>query len=269
MASKEENVAMLLTTERLLLREFVESDWPTVLAYQSDPRYLRYYHWTERNEKDVREFVQTQIASQYEQPRTKFQLAIALRENQQLIGNCGIRMKSADAHEADIGYELDPKYWGHGYATEAASAMVRFGFEELKVHRIWAWCIAENAASAHVLEKLGMRLEGRLRDKEQFKGRWWDTLNYGILDHEWKTLQEETTEMSQNPTDGCPGPRKALERSARQRRQIRCGRYPWAYVHIGAGVRHTVRRRRRRGHRTHSRWNAYHRGWRPGHCPTG
>ncbi len=178
---------MELTTERLILRECKESDWPDVLAYQSDPRYLRYYEWTERTAEAVQEFVRMFLAQQREQPRTKFQLAITLKSTNQLIGNCGIRMQSVDAHEADIGYELSPDHWGRGYATEAASAIVAFGFTELHLHRIWSWCVADNIGSARVLQKLGMQLEGRLRDKEYYKGRWWDTLMFAILEDEWRT----------------------------------------------------------------------------------
>ena len=97
---------MLLTTDRLVLREFRATDWPAVLAYQTDPLYLRYYEWTERTPEDVRGFVQRFMAQQQESPRLKFQLAIVLKATEQLIGNCGIRMGSADAREADIGYEL-------------------------------------------------------------------------------------------------------------------------------------------------------------------
>jgi RimJ/RimL family protein N-acetyltransferase len=103
-----------------------------------------------------------------------------------LIGNCGIRLASAGAHQADLGYELDPDFWGQGYATEAARAMVEFGFTQLRVHRVWSWCVADNAGSAHVLEKLGMQLEGRLRHNEYYKGRWWDTLMFGMLEDEWR-----------------------------------------------------------------------------------
>jgi RimJ/RimL family protein N-acetyltransferase len=168
------------------LREFDEDDWPDVLAYQSDPRYLRYYPWTGRTPEDVQGFVQMFIAQQHEDPRAKYQLAIDLKSASHIIGNCGIRMKSAGAHEADIGFELAPQHWGRGYATEAARAMIGFGFTELGLHRIWSWCIADNVASARVLEKLGMRPEGRLRENEYFKGRWWDTLLYGILNFEWE-----------------------------------------------------------------------------------
>ncbi len=172
---------MELITARLILREFAADDWPAVLAYQRDPRYLRYYAWTNRSPEDVQQFVQMFLAQQVAQPRTKFQLAVVRRDTHQLIGNCGIRLKHDQATEADIGYELAPDQWGRGYATEAARAIVAFGFTELNLHRIAATCIAENTASAHVLEKIGMQLEGRLRQNEYFKDRWWDTLLYAML----------------------------------------------------------------------------------------
>jgi len=95
-------------------------------------------------------------------------------------------MDKADALEASIGYELDPQHWNHGYATEAAHAIVDFGFNRFGLHCVWSWCVADNLGSAHVLEKLGMRLEGRLRENEYYKGRRWDTLMYAILADEWE-----------------------------------------------------------------------------------
>ena len=100
-------------------------------------------------------------------------------------------MDAPNAFQADIGYELDPKHWNHGYATEAAHAMVDFGFSHFGLHRVWSWCVADNVGSAHVLEKLGMRLEGRLRENEYYKGRWWDTLMYAILADEWKAHKQD------------------------------------------------------------------------------
>ncbi len=172
---------MELHTDRLILREFVADDWPAVLAYQSDPRYLRLYEWTARSEADVRAFVQMFIDQQQQQPRTRFQLAVTLKTDGRLIGNCGIRLPAAGSHDADIGYELAPDEWGHGYATEAARAIVRFGFEELGLHRISADTVADNIASTRVLTKLGMTLEGRLRDKLYYKGRYWDVLLFGMI----------------------------------------------------------------------------------------
>lgn len=177
---------MHLATPRLILRDFIAADWQAVYAYQTNPLYLHYYPWTERTPEDVQAFVERQIRNQKARPRIKFQVAITLKENGRLIGNCGVRMESPDSFEGDIGYELDPAYWGRGCATEAARAMATFGFETLKLHRIHAHCIADNVASARVLEKVGLRQEGRLRDKEQFKGRYWDVLLYGMLESEWQ-----------------------------------------------------------------------------------
>jgi [ribosomal protein S5]-alanine N-acetyltransferase len=177
---------MKLETERLILRDFVKDDWQRVLEYESDPLYLRYYEWTERTPEAVQEFIGWFINHQTQDPRIKFQLAIVLKSTQQLIGNCGIRMDKAHALQADIGYELDPKHWNHGYATEAAHAIVDFGFSTFGLHRVWSWCVADNLGSAHVLEKLGMRREGHLRENEYYRGRWWDTLMYATLADEWQ-----------------------------------------------------------------------------------
>jgi RimJ/RimL family protein N-acetyltransferase len=179
---------MILATDRLVLRQFVAEDWPAVLAYQADPAYLRYYAWSGRTEADVRAIVARFVEWQAEQPRLKFQLAMTLKESGELIGSCGVRLGEEDAPEAEVGYELAPMQWGNGYATEAAGAMLRFGFEKLGLHRIWGRCVAENVGSQRVLNKLGMQQEGWLREVEWFKGRRWDSLLYGILGTEWASI---------------------------------------------------------------------------------
>src|SRR3954454_2266069 len=125
---------MLLTTDRLQLREFEPADWRDIMRYQCDPEFLRFYHWNERTPADVQSFLGTMINWQYEHPRTRFQLAIVLREENRLIGNIGIRQRESGAQEAEMGYELDRAYWGHGYATEAGQAMLRFAFAQLALH---------------------------------------------------------------------------------------------------------------------------------------
>lgn len=183
---------MKIETERLILRDFVPDDWKRVLEYQTDPLYLRYYEWAEsdRTPESVQEFVGWFLDHQKQNPRIKFQLAVTLKSNDLLIGNCGIRMDEVNATEADIGYELDPAHWNQGYATEATHAIVDFGFSKFGLHRVAAWCVADNIGSAHVLEKLGMRFEGRLREKDYYKGKWWDILMCAILEDEWKAHKQ-------------------------------------------------------------------------------
>lgn len=186
---------MIVRTKRLILREFIHHDWGDVLAYQSNPIYLQYYPWAGRSEHNVREFINQFIKWQSEDPRTKFQFAITIPGPESLIGNCGIRRENKDATIANIGYEIAPDYWRKGYATEAALAMVAFGFKRLKLHRIWAHCLTENLASWRVLEKIGMKREGCLRETELIKGYWRNSYIYAILDHEWNSNKSLTEDI--------------------------------------------------------------------------
>ena len=183
---------LVLDTPRLQLREVIAADWPAVLSYQQTAEYLQFYPWETRSAADVQQFLKMFIDWQQENPRSKYQLAITLSATQQLIGLCGVRKRSANASEAEIGYELAPAYWGRGLATEAAGRLLNFAFTHLHVHRVWATCIPENTGSMRVLERLGLRQEGRLRENRRMKDRWWDTMIYGILDHEWQSTNHHT-----------------------------------------------------------------------------
>lgn len=180
---------MRIDTARLTVREFREDDWPAMHAYWSDPRYQRFNPEVENIERAVRDLVGRFVASQTEEPRRMWQLAVVDRADGRLIGNCGIRVNDSAQREANIGYELNPDDWGRGFATEAARAIIGFGFGELGLHRVWAECVADNAGSAGVLEKLGLRREAHFRQHRWSKDRWWDTLIYAILDDEWRAAQ--------------------------------------------------------------------------------
>jgi [ribosomal protein S5]-alanine N-acetyltransferase len=182
---------MHIETARLILRELREDDWPNLVAYWSDPRYQRYYPDIEDVEGAVRDLVGVFVMSQTARPRRTWQLALVSKADGRLIGNCSIRVNEPEWREANIGYELNPRDWGHGFATEAARAILGFGFAELDLHRVWAECVADNAGSVRVLEKLGLRREAHFREHRRYKGRWWDTLIYAILDHEWRSARAE------------------------------------------------------------------------------
>ena len=177
---------MEIRTERLHIREFIAADFDAILRYQQEPLYLRYYPWSSRQTGDVSAFVSQQIRNQSVQPRYSFQMVITLRDTGTLIGNCGVRIAPSAIEIGDLGYELAPEFWGQGYATEAAQAMLSFGFQVLKLRRIWAQCISANIGSWRVMEKIGMRREGHYRQKEWFKGQWWDWLIYAALKEEWQ-----------------------------------------------------------------------------------
>ena len=89
----------------------------------------------------------------------------------------------------EIGFVFHPDPHGHGYATEAARLLLEFGFAVVGLHRIIGRLEARNAASARVLEKLGMRREALLIENEFAKGEWQSELDYAILDREWRALR--------------------------------------------------------------------------------
>ena len=130
------------------------------------------------------------LAAQAEAPRTKFEFAVTLAESGRLIGGCGIRAASRGNRSADMGYCLRKDAWGRGYATEAAEAVLAFGFDVLNNHRIVATCDTENLASARVLEKLGMRREAHFREDARLRGRWRDSYLYAVLEQEWRERRE-------------------------------------------------------------------------------
>lgn len=175
-------------TERLVLRDFEVADWTSVHSYASDSEVVRYMDWGPNTEEDSKNFIQRAIAYQKEQPRKKYTLAIVLKKKDTLIGGCGIHVSNPDNREGWIGYCLNHNFWGQGYATETAKALLKFGFDQLNLHRIFATCDPANIASAHVLEKIGMKHEGHLREHKWAKGKWRDSLLYAILDYEWKRL---------------------------------------------------------------------------------
>jgi ribosomal-protein-alanine N-acetyltransferase len=161
-----------IVTEHLVLREFVEGDLEAMVGYWSDVRYQRYYEgMTEAERYELaQKLVKMFCDNQVEEPRTKFQLAIALREDGRLIGNVGVRKDRVESTEGDMGCELAPDYWNMGYATEAVRAMIGFGFEELGLHRISASTMAANEGAWRVLEKVGMKREGELRETALLEG---------------------------------------------------------------------------------------------------
>lgn len=177
---------MQLETGRLILREFRITDEDAVHEYGSDPQVVKFMSWGPNTKEETRNFIDTCIKKQSEDPRRSFELAIELKEENKLIGGCGIRASNPVHSEGNIGYVLNKEYWGMGIATETSLALLRFGFGELKLHRIYAMVDPDNFRSSRVLEKIGMTQEGRLRENLIIHGEYRDSLMFSILKHEWK-----------------------------------------------------------------------------------
>jgi RimJ/RimL family protein N-acetyltransferase len=171
----------ILETERLRIRPYSEADIPDLLPLIGTEEVaattLRIAH--PYTEQDARAFLE------FSKEPDKVWLAITLRDDERQIGGIGLRIDEQHKH-AELGYWLGVPYWGKGYATEAGREVVRYGFEELQLHRIFATHFKHNPASGNILKKLGMRYEGCQREHLLKWGEFVDSEMYGLLRHEWE-----------------------------------------------------------------------------------
>jgi [ribosomal protein S5]-alanine N-acetyltransferase len=175
-----------LETDRLILRRMTPSDAEAVFAYASDPEVTRYVVWdTHRSIQDSRAFLE--LAVQKYKSGGEPDWGIVYKGDHHFVGTCGFVGWDVDHARAEIGYVLSRKYWGRGLMPEALRAMIAFGFERMGLNRIEARCIAENTASARVMEKVGMTYEGTLRQRELIKGAYRDMKLYAILRSEYRS----------------------------------------------------------------------------------
>lgn len=177
---------MELVTDRVHIREVAAGDLPDVNAYGSDPEVVRYMPWGPNTLEETREFIERTIEQQRAEPRQAYEMGMVLRETGRLIGGVGLRLHGDPPAQGDIGYILRRDLWGRGYVTEAARAMLAFGFREFGLHRIWATCDVRNVGSYRVMEKLGMRREAHHLQDVWLHGEWRDSYLYAILDSEFK-----------------------------------------------------------------------------------
>jgi len=174
-----------LRTARLLLRSFEREDIPAIVRLAGAPKIaattlLIPHPYTE---EDARKFL-AKSGEDFGAGRS-FTFAVSILPERALCGAVGLSI--AEAHgRAELGYWIGVPFWGKGFATEAASAAVAFGFEALHLHRIYAQCFAGNKTSQRVLEKIGMRHEGLSRQHVKKLDRWIDLENYGLLAEEFR-----------------------------------------------------------------------------------
>ncbi len=172
-------------TARLRLRPYGEADiaelLPLIGAREVAATTLRIAH--PYTEQDARDFL-----ALAQEPGKKW-LAITLRRDGRQIGGIGLRVDDRHQH-AELGYWLGAPYWGQGYATEAAREMLRYGFDDLHLHRIFASHFKHNPVSGRILVKLGMHPEGCQRQHLRKWDQFVDSELYGILRQEWEISRE-------------------------------------------------------------------------------
>lgn len=179
---------VLLSSASVILREVEFDDAQPAFRWGSDPEFFRFLPFDPvRTISEEQKFVDGVIRVTRSAPRKDYHLAITLRDTAEMVGLVNLRITSERHRSAELGFGLDHAARGRGLATEAARVIIDFGFQVLGLHRVTAGHHPDNVASRRVVQRLGMKYEGRLRENLLAHGEWRDSLVYAVLEHEWPT----------------------------------------------------------------------------------
>lgn len=175
-----------IETERLILRPMRMFDAFDMYEYSKMPQTTTYLTWSAHTDLEYTKNYLAFVIDKCKQGEF-YDWAVTLKtDDNKMIGTCGFSKIDITNNVAELGYVINPKFHQNGYATEAAKAILDFGFSKLGFHRIEAKYISENIASLSVMKKCGMKFEGILRGNMFIKGKYCDIGICSILENEYK-----------------------------------------------------------------------------------
>lgn len=178
-----------LETDRLIIRRFNFEDWHDLYEYLSQETVVKYEPYNILNEEES-------MQAAINRSKNDAFWAVCLKENNKLIGNIYFeQLEPKEFLTWEIGYVFNPAYYGKGYATEACKRILKYGFEQIGVHRVIGKCNPENISSWRLMERLSMTREGHFKKAAFFrksndgKPIWHDAYQYSILDEEFSSIE--------------------------------------------------------------------------------
>lgn len=177
---------MEIQTPNLILRPFLVSDVDDLHVFCSDLSNVEYMDWGPNTFEQTQKFLSEVTATLESSCSPKaFNFAVTLKSSGTVVGSCSIWIRSEVHRHGGLGYILSKHVWRRGYGTELTKALLKFGFEILKFHRISATCFPHNEGSKCLLEKVGFKQEGYLREEIYIRGQWRDSLLFSILEDDY------------------------------------------------------------------------------------
>ncbi|WP_127560220.1 GNAT family N-acetyltransferase [Saccharospirillum alexandrii] len=174
---------LIIETKRLLLRDFERGDVAAYCTLTGDSKYQRFYSEEDCSVEKSRSLVEHFVLQSEELNRSKYQLAICLKSTGEFIGTVGLRVELNK--QASVGCGVGREFQSAGYAEEAMSALLTYGFDALDIHRVYAETISDNIPAIRLCKALGMREEAKFIENRFFKGKWWSTVIMAMLKTEW------------------------------------------------------------------------------------
>ncbi len=185
----------VIETPRLILRRMSPHDKDDMYEYASRDEVTKYLLWNTHPDKEHTKRYLNYVVSLYRSGEF-FDFSIEYKVNSKMIGTCGFAAIDEPNGVGEVGYVISPDYQGKGIATEALTALIRFGFCDLSLSRIEARYMKENEASRRVMEKCGMTFEGIFRKKLFVKGVYRDIGVCSILSEEYFAKEEQRSALS-------------------------------------------------------------------------
>lgn len=183
--SYDRRMHLPLRTEHLVMRAHTMDDLDAWHELFGDPAVVRYLYQAPLSRDEAAEHLSKRFTATLPQQDGEW-LMLAMEFDGRCVGDVGVHLVSRENRQCEIGYVLSPRVQGRGLATEAATLITAIAFDELDTHRVCGRLDARNEASARLLERLGMRREGHLRETEWVKGEWTDEVIYAITLPEWR-----------------------------------------------------------------------------------
>ena len=184
-----------IQTSRLTFREFTVDDYDAVHVYASDPEVTRYTAFGPNTPEQTMGFLQFVSDESSQADRANYTFALIHKQTNKLIGSCGSMRSDTNGPQYSFGYVLHKDWWRQGLASEATAALVKFGFDELRAHRLWAHVFLGNTASERLLQKLGFRYEGCTLKSFFVRDAWHDLQTFAMLRSEWEKAGEPEMTM--------------------------------------------------------------------------
>ncbi|HBT16403.1 MAG TPA: N-acetyltransferase [Firmicutes bacterium] len=172
----------VLESERLVIRPFFMDDVNEVFLYASDDQVTEYLTWSSHTDLAQTEKIVKEVF--LGKPGV---YAIELKAEQKCIGCIDLRL-CPEHDKASFGYVLNRKYWNQGYMSEALQLILNLSFTKLQLNRVEATHFVGNEGSGRVMEKCGMKYEGKGSQEVKIKGNYYDVIRYAILKENWVSL---------------------------------------------------------------------------------
>ena len=180
-----------IKTNRLHIRHLSPKDLSNFHAYRCLPEVALYQGYSIMNEKECEAFIEKYKKKPFGLPGEWLQYGLANKTNDELIGDCAVRLLSPDPRIAEIGISISPKFQKKGFAKEAMVGLMKWLFDVKEVHRIVEITDAENEGAIQLLKSLGFREEGHFVENIWFNEKWGSEYQYAMLRKEWKHLNDK------------------------------------------------------------------------------